>query len=71
MKRKISYIVVIFFGLGFFLSGIQTVLLYYADPSGYGFHYLQTWYFGVSLAIVSLGGILTIKLLKRLERFFW
>jgi hypothetical protein len=71
MRKELLQIGVIFFSLGILMSGLQTVTGYYADPSGYGFQHLQAAYFYISIAMTLLGGIMLIKLIKRMERFLW
>lgn len=71
MRKTILHLAIVFFSLGFLLSGMQTVAGYYADPSGYGFHHIQGGYLYISIAMTLLSGIIMIMILKRLDRFFW
>ena len=71
MRRTVSMLAVAFFSLGFLLSGAQTITGYYADPSAYGFHHIQSGYLQVSVAMSLLGGILLLILLKRLDGLCW
>jgi len=71
MKRKIIYLLVIFFSAGLLSSGMQTITGYYSDPSGYGFHNLQAGYFFVSAAVIALGALMMLFIARRVEKFFW
>lgn len=71
MRRFLSQLVVIFCSLGLLLSGTQTVTGYYSDPSGYGFHHLQSAYFHISIALTLLGVMAIVIVMKRLERLLW
>ncbi len=71
MRKHLLNLAIIFFSVGMLFSGIQTITGYYADPSGYGFHHIQSGYFGVSLAMTLLGGITMVFILKRLGRIMW
>ncbi len=68
MKSTVFALAVIFAGIGFLLSGAQTMTGYYAEPSGYGFYHIWFANMYISLSGILLGSVAMVFIIRKMER---
>ena len=68
MRRAVLYLAAAALCTALLATGAQTITGYHSDPNSYGFHHLQSGYFIISVAVILLGWLVMLQLMKRLEK---
>jgi len=71
MRKAALFIMLAFLCTGFLFSGTQSVTGYYSDPSGYGFHHIESGYLMISVSVTIFTCMLMFIVLKRIDRMLF